>query len=236
MSPESSISDTSKRRKVSETSNSKRKIYKASETTGREKWHQKKNDVEDAQLSFFKMVEKTLSEPSNVPSEDSNDVFGTFIACEIKQLNLRERRIAKHEMEGILFRIQMQSESQRQHNIQPTLLQSRLHGIPFTSHYATGQFNNLNYVDVPSQNQQYPSSLQNQHFPAPTESFRRYDPPSCQQYAVSSQTFPRNGVSCQEQFPPSGLAYSPSNPNETSLQESSSNIPEDNNYSDEREY
>ena len=145
----------------------------------------------------------------------------------------------------------------------PPLLQSRLHGIPFTSHYATGQFNNLNYVDVPSQNQQYPfsiqnqqypsslqnqqypsslqnqqypSSLQNQHFPAPTETFRRYDPPSCQQYAVSSQTFPRNGVSCQQQFPPSGLAYSPSNPNETSLQESSSNIPEDNNYSNEREY
>ena len=85
-----------------------------SESTGREKW--KKNDIIEVQLSFFKMAEKSLSETSNVAPEDPNDIFGKFIACELKQLGLREQRIAKHEMEGILFRIQMQSERQKKYS------------------------------------------------------------------------------------------------------------------------
>ena len=41
---------------------------------------------------------------------DSNDLFGKFIASELKELPARAQRLAKHEIENILFKIQMQSE------------------------------------------------------------------------------------------------------------------------------
>ena len=66
-----------------------------------------------------RMISTILSETSNVAPEDPNDIFGKFIACELKQLGLREQRIAKHKMEGILFRIQMQSERQKSTAIMP---------------------------------------------------------------------------------------------------------------------
>ena len=61
--------------------------------------------IDDAQLSFFKTVEKSLNEASKEAIgaiDDQNEVFGRFITC------VREQRVAKHEMENVLFKIQMQ--------------------------------------------------------------------------------------------------------------------------------
>lgn len=182
------------------TSNTK-KNRKISETTGREKWHQKKErTIDDAQLSFFKTVEKSLNQPSTDSIDDPNDVFGRFIACELKQLSLREQRIAKHEMENVLFKIQMQSDCQsKQQNSQP---------IPAQYRSMPNQFHTLNnqnsYYSVPSnQNSSshynIPRSQQDTGLIHPFSigalhqqyaSSTHVQPPSCQQYTNSAQTFP----------------------------------------------
>ena len=73
-------------------------------------------------------------------------VFGRFIASEVKQLT----------QEGTaLFKIQMQSDSQRQQNIHPILVQQQQYPMPFTSHKAAAPFNNRNYPGLLPPIQQY---------------------------------------------------------------------------------
>ena len=73
------------------------KTRKISETTGREKWNAKKddNDIDKVQLSFFKTGEKSLAnENPTTDVMDSNDLFGKFIASELKGTTYKSSAIS----------------------------------------------------------------------------------------------------------------------------------------------
>ena len=99
-----------------------------SSTTGRAKWTKKKkeekSELDAAQISFFNTVEKALNEKDDDSKQidAANEIFGKFVACELKQLSAKYQRIAKHQIENILFEMQMNSErmgeDQRQNPVQ----------------------------------------------------------------------------------------------------------------------
>ena len=95
----------------------KEKSSKISETTGRQKWHQKGPTLEEAQIIFFKSAEKVFKkdeEPivtankenkENV-SSDGNNHFAKFIAAELDQLPKKIQRIARYEITNALYNVQ----------------------------------------------------------------------------------------------------------------------------------
>lgn len=90
-----------------------------SATTNKEKWHQERSSLEEAQIGFFKSAEQIFQsekEKTNNSSikeiDEVNSHFGKFIACEIDQLPKKYQRIARHNMSSVLFEVQNKVEQE----------------------------------------------------------------------------------------------------------------------------
>ena len=110
-----------KKRSTSDSSKPKSSRNKhVSKTTGREKWHAKKEDsLESAQIDFFKKIGNELTtkgdqppkviEKGNDVPESSNYVFARYIAAELDSLPVYYQRIARNEITNVLFSNQTNS-------------------------------------------------------------------------------------------------------------------------------
>ena len=143
------------KRSNSRGSATKQKLSKLSETTGRQKWHQKAPTIEEAQINFFKTAEKVMktneqpaekvtSNKENVDN-DGNHHFAKFIAAELAQLPAKFQRIARHEITNTLYNVQNRADEHQEY------VPSRYN----QTQYAQTRSNHQPYVQGPTDQQQY---------------------------------------------------------------------------------
>ena len=88
--------------------------------TKKPKWHQKHTTIEDAQIIFFKSAEKAMERSESPPSsvaatsaknlsekeEGEKALFGRYIALEIDQLPKKFQKVARHEINNVMYSVQ----------------------------------------------------------------------------------------------------------------------------------
>lgn len=97
-----------------------------SKVTGQEKWSKKKPDLDKEELSVLKSLQKAFESPQEEPKKDDIDLFGMLVSAELRKLGKREQRLAKHQIQNVIFTLQTQQEddSVRSFNPSPSLRQT----------------------------------------------------------------------------------------------------------------
>eukprot|EP00794_Sanderia_malayensis_P006944 gene6944-7724_t len=104
-----------------------------SEVTKKQKWMKNKPDLDKEELRVLKSMQKAFEEGTKDDSKkDDIDLFGLLVSAELRKLNPREQRIAKHQIQNVLFNLQMQQDATPAHFVhqppslfpQPALFQS----------------------------------------------------------------------------------------------------------------
>ena len=119
--PDSQVTPAEKT--IKEVQNKKRKCTQSSNLEGREKAKEQNKGtkdvyMDDMELSLFKSIKKDICE-SNQESkkvEDGEDLFCKALAEDIKQLPIREKVMAKHEIRNVLFKYQMAALQTHHHH------------------------------------------------------------------------------------------------------------------------
>ena len=123
------LDDTRETNVSNENPKKRRKVM--SETTGKEKWHQAKelDPVDEAQMAFFKQAGNALAGEKE-RTKDSNDIFGEFIAAEIKLMPEMDQRMTRNEIQNVLFSAQMRSQFRQSQpgHVQPAYSTSTARG------------------------------------------------------------------------------------------------------------
>eukprot|EP00112_Aurelia_sp_Birch-Aquarium-sp1_P003306 Seg1369.3 transcript_id=Seg1369.3/GoldUCD/mRNA.D3Y31 product="hypothetical protein" protein_id=Seg1369.3/GoldUCD/D3Y31 len=78
--------------------------------TEKEKLHKGNNNVSCKELTVPQSNQKITEEPKTESPMDENHYFGLMIAAEIRKLSPRNQLLARHEMQNVLFNIQMQEQ------------------------------------------------------------------------------------------------------------------------------
>ena len=110
----------------------KRKRNK-SEVTGNLKWNRKKVDIDQAEVEFLSKVGQFVEESTKKKEtpKDANDLFGLTLAAELKTLSPRNQIVAKHQINNLMFNLQMDTNNAIQpRNIQQNPLSSPPHPSP----------------------------------------------------------------------------------------------------------
>ena len=70
----------------------------------------KESDLEKEKISFLKTMNQRMeARDKNQKSEDAEDRYVATIAHKLRELQYRERLMAKHEIENMLHKFQMQA-------------------------------------------------------------------------------------------------------------------------------
>ena len=65
-----------------------------------------KSEIEEEEFQALQVINKLTSAEKNI---GEHEIFGELIATELKTLNQKQRLLAKHEIQNMLFKIRMQS-------------------------------------------------------------------------------------------------------------------------------
>lgn len=125
----------------------KTKTSKTSEITGRQKWHQKKDDdLDSIQREFLSEARDALKktkEPDNTQECSPNMNFGKYIVNELDQLPAKYQRKAKHEMVNILYSYQDKAEEENTQQLYNSAqFNPYLHRVPQTQPFLRRQHPN----------------------------------------------------------------------------------------------
>ncbi|XP_065068514.1 uncharacterized protein LOC135693858 [Rhopilema esculentum] len=93
-----------------------------SAVTGKTKWQKKGMDIENMELQFLETVRKAVEEPRTEAQStvnDSNYHFAMMVYSEINKFTPRNQYIARHQIQNIIFDIQMQEQQQKSFMLQP---------------------------------------------------------------------------------------------------------------------
>eukprot|EP00794_Sanderia_malayensis_P012484 gene12484-13767_t len=83
-----------------------------SEVTKKQKWVKNKPDLDKEELRILKAIQKAFEEGTkNDSKKDDIDLFGLLVSAELRKLNPREQRIASHQIQNVLFNLQMQQDA-----------------------------------------------------------------------------------------------------------------------------
>ena len=188
----------------------KEKSSKISETTGRQKWHQKGPTLEEAQINFFKSAENvfkkdeepivtTNKENKENVSSYGNNHFAKFITAELDQLPKKIQRIARYEIANALYNVQNRAD-QHQENVQTRQRSNQL--------YVQGPIDQQQYVHSQQQypfNQRYKNLEQQQGDPSHLFQNIRMDgtntPLHTLMHSLSPQVTPRQEMAVRQFIP-----------------------------------
>ena len=65
-----------------------------------------KSEIEEEEFKVLQVINKLASAEEN---KGKCEIFGELIATELKTLNQKQRLLAKHEIQYVLFKIRMES-------------------------------------------------------------------------------------------------------------------------------
>eukprot|EP00794_Sanderia_malayensis_P006727 gene6727-7485_t len=100
-----------------------------SEVTGQQKWSKKKPDLDKEELRVLKSMQKAFEGSQEEPKKDDIDLFGMLVSAELRKLGEREQRIAKHQIQNVIFTMQMQAEDHSSLRFPPSV--SLHQSVPF---------------------------------------------------------------------------------------------------------
>ena len=72
----------------------------------KQNWKWKKSEIEEEEFKALQVINKLASAEEN---KGKCEIFGELIATELKTLNQKQRLLAKHEIQYVLFKIRMES-------------------------------------------------------------------------------------------------------------------------------
>ena len=78
--------------------------------TEKAKLHKANNNINNKELALPQNNQKIIEDPKTENPMDENHYFGLMIAAEIRRLSPRNQLLARHEMQNVLFNIQMQEQ------------------------------------------------------------------------------------------------------------------------------
>ena len=84
----------------------------------------RKNEKSEIEIEEFKARQVINKLASAEENKGECEIFGELIATELKTLNQKQRLLAKHEIQNVLFKIQMQS-LEFDSNDRPTELEAK---------------------------------------------------------------------------------------------------------------
>ena len=89
-----------------------------SEVTGNLKWNRKKVDIDQAEVEFLSKIGQFVEESTKETEapKDANELFGLTLAAELKTLSPRNQIIAKHQINNLMFNLQMDANNAIQQN------------------------------------------------------------------------------------------------------------------------
>ena len=137
---------------IRSTSSGKRK--RNSSTTGNQKWQKKAEvtDIVSEELNFMKAVGKLVSKDVSI-EEDDIDLFGKLIASELRKMDNNEQCLAKHQINNVIFNIQMN------------------HSLPGWQNYGG---NNMGFCSRPPMFPQSAGMTHSTPLPTPQSNYRSY--------------------------------------------------------------
>eukprot|EP00794_Sanderia_malayensis_P020859 gene20859-22910_t len=100
-----------------------------SEVTGQQKWSKKKPDLDKEELRVLKSMQKAFQGSQEEPKKGNINLFGMLVSTELRKLGEREQRIAKHQIQNVIFTMQMQAEDHSSLRFPPSV--SLHQSVPF---------------------------------------------------------------------------------------------------------
>ena len=90
-----------------------------SQVTKKAKWMKKKPDLDKEELRVLKSMQKAFEEAKE-REKDEIDYFGMLVIEELRKLSPINQRIARHQIENLLFNLQMNQEANPAHSYNPS--------------------------------------------------------------------------------------------------------------------